>query len=71
MQPHEEEAVAELKWFTERGEKLDLFLHSPTFQGLDSDERFRLRMQSRLMESCIVLLRERIDHFPKADSAGS
>jgi hypothetical protein len=72
MQPHEERVVEELKDLKERLRKLDLFIAgNPHFEALPADERMRMRDQSRAMEKYAAILQERIDHFPKADSAGS
>jgi hypothetical protein len=71
MQPHEEEVLDELIQLREKIGKLRASIHAATFLELSSDERVRRRMQHRTMETYEAILQERIDHFPKADSAGS
>jgi hypothetical protein len=70
MQPHEEEAVADLRDLQEKIGKLGNFISkNPIYDTVHEDEKVRLRMRYRIMEQLEAILAESIDHFPKESSA--
>lgn len=52
--------MVERAQLTERVEKLAAFLQTPTFKGLDSDERTRMKLQHGFMTGYLEVLQERI-----------
>lgn len=63
MMPHQLRVVDEKKDLDDKIEKLMLFIRTPTFEAVDSDEQSRLRIQLSTMIAYGTVLGERIAHF--------
>jgi hypothetical protein len=61
--PHQQRVVDEKRELDEKIEKLMQFLTTGLFDGLDSGEKSRLRIQLAAMQAYGTALGERIAHF--------
>lgn len=61
--PHQERVVAFRRELEERLTKLTDFMATPLFDGVDADERQRMRHQARLMGQLSEVLQQRIHAF--------
>lgn len=65
LQPHEERVVIEKRELDEKISKLQVFITSPVFNGLDIHDRNDLEEQYYVMISYSKILDSRIGRFPK------
>ena len=68
MQAHQQRVVQEKFGLDGNLKRLNEFLKTETFAGLDEAERDRLLRQSRIMGDYSAVLAERIDAFGKSDT---
>ena len=68
MQAHQQRVVQEKKALDENLKRLNEFLKTETFAGLDDAERHRLQRQSGIMADYSSVIADRIDAFGPADS---
>lgn len=63
MQPHQERVITEKQELDDKLQKLSLFLTTPVFQSLDTEEQQRLRNQFDIMAQYSNILNQRIQAF--------
>ena len=63
MEAYQQRVIDEGKELSERIAKLDAFLGTPLFSGLDPAEQFRLRTQIAVMHVYSSILEERMQNF--------
>lgn len=63
LAPHQQRVVAELEQLADRTKKLEDFLHTPLYAGLDADERHLLKMQADAMVIYLGILNTRAIKF--------